>query len=394
MAENNNENSLILIQNNLISRVDNSIQITNKILNRNISELFNTAFCKMNSKKIAEVNKDYLFLFESSSSFRKNELFQYKANTNDDYYIALDLFSKILKINPNHLLTKDMAAICKIELKQLDEAIEDYNKIIQNNPNYIYAYLNKAKALDVKMEGTILLDKSEIIENLNCAISIDSKFAEAYRQKALVYFGDNELDDALLNYSKAIEVNPNYASAYYGRALVKISKIHNNDSFPGYLTDQLSNFNDALTDLNKSIVLDSTNAGAFYRRGKIKIKLKDHEGARLDFVEINKINPDYISSILQLAKIKITYKKYDEALEGYNMALLINSKSSLAYFGRGNVKFAINDFRGAIVDFTQAIEIDTSNFDYYLNRSKAYEKLGVSEKAANDMLIYDKLKNK
>ncbi len=369
MAENNNENSLFLIQNNLKSRVENSIQITNKILNRNISELFNTAFYKMNSKEIAEVDKDYLFLIESSSSFRKNELFQYKANTNDDYYIALDLFSKILKINPNHILTKDMAAICKIKLKQFDEAIDDYNQIIDYNPSYQYAFLNRAIAKDGK-RVSFSFDNSEIISDLNRATGIDSEFAEAYREKAVVFLEDFEFDESVINYTMAIELNPNYAQAYKGRGVVK--KI-------------MMDYHGAFEDLNKAIVLDSTIAGAFYYRGQIKIKLNDHEGARLDFIEINKIDPKYWSYIVQKAKIGFTSKNHDEAIESYNIAL--------AYFEWGNAKFKINDFIGAIEDFTQAIEIDNSDFNYYLNRSKAYEKIGALEKAANDMLIYDKLKN-
>lgn len=58
--ENNKVKSIIPLPSNNLVRLENSINITKKILFENISELFNTAFYKMNSKHIFSVDKDYL----------------------------------------------------------------------------------------------------------------------------------------------------------------------------------------------------------------------------------------------------------------------------------------------------------------------------------------------
>ena len=125
-------------------RVESSIAIINKILFGSISDLFNKAFCKMNSRDIKVVDKDYLFLFETDPFHRKNIPYSYKANDKDDYKEALDMFSTILDIKAKHIISLEMSAICKHLLGDYTGAIEDYSKAIEIDPKDAIAYIGRA----------------------------------------------------------------------------------------------------------------------------------------------------------------------------------------------------------------------------------------------------------
>jgi len=49
--------------------------------------------------------------------------------------------------------------------------------------------------------------------------------------------------------------------------------------------------------------------------------------------------------------------------------------SAEGYFDRGNSKYDLQDYRGAIQDYSKAIELDPSNADAYYNRGNAKRKL-------------------
>ena len=58
---------------------------------------------------------------------------------------------------------------------------------------------------------------------------------------------------------------------------------------------------------------------------------------------------------------------------------------SYAFFNRGNVAAKLNDFKSAIVDYTQAINIDDRFAEAYFNRGLARLYTGNSEEGIADL---------
>ena len=68
--------------------------------------------------------------------------------------------------------------------------------------------------------GSELLDKGEYdeaIDEFTKAIEIDPNYAEAYNNRGLAYYYTWEYDLAVADYDKAIEIDPDYADAYNNR---------------------------------------------------------------------------------------------------------------------------------------------------------------------------------
>jgi hypothetical protein len=137
--DNKKQKSLIPVVSTRLVRVGDAINITSKILFARISDLFNTAFCKMNSKDIKYDDLNYLLFLDLNPSFRKRN-FLYEANSKENFMLVLTIFSKILKIKPRHFILLEMMGICKSKLEDYVGAIEDYYKTIKIDTYYASAY--------------------------------------------------------------------------------------------------------------------------------------------------------------------------------------------------------------------------------------------------------------
>ncbi|HEY5325566.1 MAG TPA: hypothetical protein VIJ27_01080 [Mucilaginibacter sp.] len=126
--------------------------------------------------------------------------------------------------------------------------------------------------------------------------------------------------EALAQYDTAIELNPDYVVAYANRGRLKI-KMHD--------------FYGAQNDLLKALALDHKMTGVYYFLGYAKWQVADFDGSRL---------------------------AYNKEIEYY-------PKNAQAYADRGYVRQILQDQKGALQDFNQAILIEPGSFaDVYLAR--------------------------
>jgi tetratricopeptide (TPR) repeat protein len=93
-------------------------------------------------------------------------------------------------------------------------------------------------------------------------------------------------------------------------------------------------------------------------------------------------------------KIKeaIKQEKFEEAIQLLTEKISLNPKDVNAYHNRGNAKFMLSDYQGAIADFTKAIECDNNYMTPKLNLIKLYrDKLG---KMAEAKELFDGIKER
>tara|TARA_B100000287_G_C20445214_1_gene707245 strand:+ start:256 stop:735 length:480 start_codon:yes stop_codon:yes gene_type:complete len=76
---------------------------------------------------------------------------------------------------------------------------------------------------------------------------------------------------------------------------------------------------------------------------------------------------------------------YSGAISDYNKAIEINPRDADAYYNRGIAKGKSKDLSGAIVDFTKVIEINPREADAYYNRGIAKGKLKDYDGAISDL---------
>ena len=88
----------------------------------------------------------------------------------------------------------------KIESADFELMMRDYDYVIANQPDFSFAYYNKANMLCIQQ------DFRAAISYYTQAIQVDGDFAEAYFNRGLTYIYINEIDKGLSDLSKAGEL--------------------------------------------------------------------------------------------------------------------------------------------------------------------------------------------
>jgi tetratricopeptide (TPR) repeat protein len=128
----------------------------------------------------------------------------------------------------------------------------------------LFLLLNQAKirAVVYSNRGTAHLNMEEYdqaIQNYDKAIELNPNLAIAYNNRGNAYEDKGEYDRAIQDYDKAIELNPNLAIVYNCRGNVYVDK---------------GKYDQAIQDYNKAIELDPENAEFYTNNRKLAEKLK------------------------------------------------------------------------------------------------------------------------
>lgn len=143
-------------------------------------------------------------------------------------------YTKAIEVSPDDGEAYDYRALMYFSIKEYDKAkadvlkaqalgyevspkfIEDLSRASAQSPQY--------QALDKGWDYSDKRMPDEAITEYTKAIQADPNSAEAYYFRAGAYYQKNNLDQAISDYTKAIEIDPGFGSAYYNRALMYLVK--------------------------------------------------------------------------------------------------------------------------------------------------------------------------
>jgi len=191
---------------------------------------------------------------------------------------------------------------CYDESLKLEEYAGSYN-----NRGIAYAKLNKYE---------------QAIEDFSKAIELDPDFAEAYNNRGLSYAELNEHEQAIKDYDKAIELNPNYAVAYNNR---------------GNAYAKLNKYKQAIEDYDRAIKLNPALAGAYNNRGIAYAKLNKYERAIKDYGKAIELNPDFVEAYGNRGIAYLEIHRYEESARDLK-------KAGILFFHSGKEEDAVKTF--------------------------------------------------
>ena len=142
-----------------------------------------------------------------------------------------------------------------------------------------------------------------------------------------------------------------------------------------WLQAQMPDGSDAsLEAADLKILLAEDKAAAYVYRGLVNLERENFYGARDDFKAALQVEPELKEALFDLALTQEKLNKNDDAIKTYDELLKIDEKFPSAWFNRGRLKLAKNDFKGAIKDFESSLAIETINAEAYNDIAIAYFK--------------------
>jgi tetratricopeptide (TPR) repeat protein len=180
-----------------------------------------------------------------------------------------------------------------------------------------------------------------------------------------------------------------YVSAinYFTEAISSDSMFINAYIYRGIAKDAQDNFTGALTDFNKARKLDSNDVYVYIERSQTFLNIGELEAASKDFQKIIQLNPnsqDAADAFFYLARINFKQKKYEQAVNYYTRVLKFRPDDPEIVFLRGECKFLLGDYGGAIKDFDLALSKDDDNEVAYVLRGQSKLKLDDKKGACDD----------
>ena len=194
--------------------------------------------------------------------------------------------------------------IAKQKLSKHNDAIKDFNKAIELNPNdYNYFLKRGISRIAIKKYQTALND-------FDIVLMYNPNNAQAYCNRAIVETKLEDYKKAIEDFNKAIELKPDYALAYSGRGAARAS---------------LNIHNDAIKDFNTAIKLNSKSYEAYLGKADIYFKMGDYTRAELYYKEAFEIKPTkYLCSRLTyICRTSLRYKEaFGYMLEGFKLSII------------------------------------------------------------------------
>ncbi len=271
---------------------------------------------------------------ESYESYNNRGVAKHNLGKSQD---AISDFNYVLEFNPNDSFAYSNRGIAKDKLGELQDAFNDFNNAVRLSPKSSEAYNNRGAAKNK------LNNPQDAINDIDKAIELNPKNHHAHNNRGIVEGKLGNFQDAIRNFNKAIRLNPNSFEPYKNRGLAK---------------SNLGKFQDAINDLDKAIRLNPNSFEAYYNRGIAKYKLEKIQDAISDFNESIKLNPEYYETYYNRGIAKIHLDNFQDAISDFNDAIRLNPKNYKAYYNRGIAKIKSGNIKGAAIDFAKAKELN------------------------------------
>ncbi len=222
------------------------------------------------------------------------------------------------------------------EKERLDEAMAQYQKALQINPNFAMAHNNLGNAL----LQTSNVD--EAIAHLQKAVQINPDYPSFHNNLGNALLQMSNVDQAIAQYQTALQINPDYAGACYnlGRALLKKGSL-----------------DEAMVYFQKALQLRPDYAEACNNLGSTLLQKGSVDEAITQYQKALQLRPDYAGACYNLGNALLKKGNVDEAITQYQKALQIDPDNAEAHNDLGGALLKKGNVNEAIAQFQKALQI-------------------------------------
>lgn len=186
------------------------------------------------------------------------------------HFASIDEYSKQIEANPENPIPYFARSLDFMLVQDYSNALDDLNRVINLNGDFIFAYFNRAAIRFRQMEYKLSGENSDD-ETMPAVTGVNSSAFTSRNKNNDIRFGNLpkpddqgslEYDMILRDYDKVISLDPNFEYAYFNRGNVRCTQ---------------KDFKAALNDFNEAIRLRPDFADAYFNRGLVYVYLGDNE---------------------------------------------------------------------------------------------------------------------
>jgi tetratricopeptide (TPR) repeat protein len=245
----------------------------------------------------------------------------------------------------------------------VDEAITQYQKALQIEPDYAEAHDNLG-TLFVRM-GRV----EEGIAQFQKALRIQPDYAGAHDNLGAALLQTGKVDEAIAQFQKALQTMPESAGAYcnLGAALLQKGKVE-----------------EAISQFQMALQIDPDHAEAHNNLGNALARLGKADEAIAHLQKALQFQPDYAEAHDNLGSALLQKGREDQAITEYQMALQIKPDYADAHNNLGTALLRKGGVDEAITEYQMALQIKPGSADAHNNLGTALLRKGRVEEAITE----------
>jgi tetratricopeptide (TPR) repeat protein len=228
------------------------------------------------------------------------------------------------------------------EQGELDQAIAEFQRAIQIDPDFVEAHYNLGLAHTDRGEFDAAIAAYEE------AIRLAPDLAEAHNGLGNVYFNQDKLEQALAKYEQAAQLDPGLVDAHFNLGHVYLS---------------LDRYAEALAAYQEANRLNPGDAETLHNIGVAYVKQGMVSEASVAWEEALRANPDFAETHYTLGLAYVDLQRYGEAITQLNEALRLDPQRTRAYKHLGVAHYAIGQNDECIAAFETYLSLHPDDPD-------------------------------
>ena len=260
--------------------------------------------------------------------------------TRQEFAQAQGTLNEALRFNRNHLGAR--AGIAKIMALtgQSENALEQANSVLQDQPNNPDALMAKGEAL---LSFRRLGESKEAFQKLT-ELQPTNPF-HLHRLGTIEALNENG-SAALEYFRKALELNPDLPEVMNDIVFLYVEK---------------NRFQDALNEVNRFLEKSSLQDTLHIYKGRIYMAQQDYNQARKEFQKALEINSDNLQPYILLGQLYARENKLEEAIREVDKLIAKDSRSTPAFLLKAYYLDLKKDLPGAIEYYKKTLELSPEN---------------------------------
>jgi tetratricopeptide (TPR) repeat protein len=252
------------------------------------------------------------------------------------------LLRTTIRRNPDGPMAYYNLGLVYFQQGRLDEAITQYQKVLQINPVETDALNNLGSAF--LQQGRL----DEAVAHYRKALTINPDSAETHYNLGNALFQQGRTDEAMAHYQKALSINPDDAMAHYnlGNALLQQGRL-----------------GEAMAQYQQTLAINPDYAEAHNNLGNVLIQQGRAEEAIVHFQKALAIKPDYADAQNNLGSALLQQGRLEEAIAHYQKALSINPDDADFHHHLGNALIQQGRTAEALSQYQKTLAIRPDDAD-------------------------------
>ncbi len=281
------------------------------------------------------------------------------AMTAEQYEAAIEIFDSVLEKDPNFGRAHLEKGFCYFKMGELDKALECYNLAEKFLPTP-ETYMGRAQVF------LSLKKKDEAKKDLETTMEMDPSHSASRILMAKLYLTEKNVKDAYRLLLEAVKANPRSEVAHY--ELGRFYKVTGNP------IEAKNEFLEA-RDANPNF------AQAAYELGSLQIDGGESEEGLKNLQLAVQRNPKFSPAHARMAQYYLDQDQLTRAESHIEVALAIDPSSAEAHFVNGNLLIKKGNLPGAYAEFTEAVKENPRHALAHKNLGSILAIMGDSEKS-------------